>query len=143
MAAPDTLVSDAERERAADRLRTAAGEGRLTTEEFSERIDRAYAARTHGQLEEVLAGLPRAPVLSRRRRSTRERLWHLALWFVPPNLVCIGVWAAAGANGDFWPKWVLLGTGIRLVYGARRLVFNEPPGPPRLPPPPPGLGPRR
>jgi Domain of unknown function (DUF1707) len=142
MAASDTLVSDAERERAADRLRTAAGEGRLTTEEFSERIDRAYAARTHGQLEEVLVGLPKPAQPARPRRSARERLWRLALWFVPPNLVCIGVWAASGANGDFWPKWVLLGTGIRLLFGARRLVFEEH-GPPRLPPPPPGLGPRR
>jgi len=146
MSTPDTLVSDAEREGAADRLRAAAAEGRLTTEEFSERIDRAYASRTHGELEEVLAGLPRAPARARPRRSTRERLGHLVLWFLPPNLVCIGVWAATGANGDFWPKWVLLGTGIRLLYGARRLVFDEPPGPPRLPPPPgppPGFGPRR
>jgi hypothetical protein len=143
MVMPDTLVSDAERERAADRLRGAAAEGRLTTDEFSERIDRAYAARTHGELDEVLAGLPRAQAPAQPRRTTRERLWRLAVWFLPPNLICIGIWAATGANGDFWPKWVLLGTGIRLLVGARQFVSDGPARPHRLPPPPPGLGPRR
>jgi hypothetical protein len=130
--APDTLASDAERERAADRLREAAGDGRLTTEELVLRVDRAYAARTHGELDDVLTGLPSPPVRPRRRRSRRERLWHLVLGFVPVNLVCIGVWAATGAEPHFWPKWVLLGTGIRLVFGVRRIAFHQPP---ELPPP--------
>jgi hypothetical protein len=141
VAAPDTLVSDAERERAVERLRTAAGEGRLTTDEFSGRIDRAYAARTHGELETVLAGLPQLPAPRERRSWTR--LQNLALWFVPPNLVCIGVWAATGAHGDFWPKWVLLGTGIRLLYGARGFAHGPRGLPPGPPPPPPLPGERQ
>ena len=137
MATPETLASDAERERVVDMLRGAAAEGRLTTEEFSERIDSAYAARTHGELEAVLHGLPRPAVQERRR--TWRRLQHLALWFLPPNLICIAIWAATGAEPHFWPKWVLLGTGIRLLYGARGLVLGgpgPPPEPPRLPRPP-------
>jgi Domain of unknown function (DUF1707) len=37
---------DGDREAAAARLNQAAGDGRLTLQEFSERLDRAYAART-------------------------------------------------------------------------------------------------
>jgi hypothetical protein len=38
-------------------LSGAFGEGRLTTTELDERTSRALAARTHGDLEDVLAGL--------------------------------------------------------------------------------------
>ena len=34
------------------------------------------------------------------------------------NVVCILVWAFSEHHGDFWPKWVLLGT---LVMYFRRL----------------------
>jgi hypothetical protein len=47
-------ASDAERERTADQLRHAAGEGRLTVEELDERLDAAYAARTRGELEQLV-----------------------------------------------------------------------------------------
>lgn len=130
----DTLASDAEREQVAERLRGAAGEGRLTTDELSERLGRAYASRTHGELEQVLAGLPSVPARVRPRRTPQERLTRLAVWFIPPNVICISVWAVSGAHGDFWPKWVLLATGIRLLLGARRIVLG-PPAHAALPPP--------
>jgi hypothetical protein len=47
-------ASDAERERTADQLRHAAGEGRLTLEELEERLNAAYAARTRGELEQLV-----------------------------------------------------------------------------------------
>jgi hypothetical protein len=52
------LASDAERERVANLLGEAAGEGRLTLAEFSDRAGRAYASRTRGELEPLLADLP-------------------------------------------------------------------------------------
>jgi hypothetical protein len=48
-------ASDAERERTADQLRHAAGEGRLTVEELDERLEAAYAARTRGELAALVA----------------------------------------------------------------------------------------
>jgi Domain of unknown function (DUF1707)/Cell wall-active antibiotics response 4TMS YvqF len=51
-------ASDAERQMIADRLNTAVGEGRLTLEEFSDRVGSAYAARTHGELERLVTDLP-------------------------------------------------------------------------------------
>ena len=52
-----TLASDAERERVCELLSQAFGQGRLTSADLDERTSRALAARTHGDLEDVLAGL--------------------------------------------------------------------------------------
>jgi hypothetical protein len=51
------LVSDAERERVCELLNQAFSEGRLTSTDLDERTSRALAARTEGDLEDVLAGL--------------------------------------------------------------------------------------
>jgi hypothetical protein len=51
-------ASDAEREAIADRLNNAVGDGRLTLEEFSDRVGAAYAARTHGELAVLVTDLP-------------------------------------------------------------------------------------
>ena len=52
-------ASDADRERVAGRLRDHTVAGRLTTEELDERSGRAFAARTLGELDTLLADLPR------------------------------------------------------------------------------------
>lgn len=52
------LASDAERERSIALLRDAVAQGRLTLEEFSERVGRAQAARTDRDLEGLLRDLP-------------------------------------------------------------------------------------
>jgi hypothetical protein len=51
-------ASDAERERVAEALRRHHLDGRLDTEELQERLERAYAARTTGELAPLLADLP-------------------------------------------------------------------------------------
>jgi len=65
---PALRASDADRDRAVVLLRDHAAEGRLTLEEFTERMERAYLARTHDELEELARDLPAAyaPVASRR-----------------------------------------------------------------------------
>jgi hypothetical protein len=55
---PALRVSDAEREHVVQRLRHAAGEGRLTVEELAERIDTAYEAQTVPELTVLTADLP-------------------------------------------------------------------------------------
>ncbi|HEX4829562.1 MAG TPA: DUF1707 domain-containing protein [Trebonia sp.] len=52
-------VSDAEREALAAELREHYAAGRLTREELDDRIDRAFAARTQGDLDAVRRDLPR------------------------------------------------------------------------------------
>lgn len=53
-------VSDAEREAVVARLNQATGEGRLTLEEFSDRVNAALAARTQGDLDALVDDLPAA-----------------------------------------------------------------------------------
>lgn len=60
MSGPDTSrlrIGHAERERAVEVLRDAAGDGRLTLEELEGRLEQAMAARTASDLAEVLADL--------------------------------------------------------------------------------------
>jgi Domain of unknown function (DUF1707) len=51
-------ASDADRERTATLLREHHAQGRLTPEEFNDRLDRAFAAKTIGELDALLADLP-------------------------------------------------------------------------------------
>jgi hypothetical protein len=51
-------ASDAERDAVVGRLNRAVGEGRLTMDEFSGRLELAYAARTRGELDPLLRDLP-------------------------------------------------------------------------------------
>ena len=55
---PVIRASDGEREAVVAQLNDAVGEGRLTLQEFSERLDRAYAASTRGNLAPLTADLP-------------------------------------------------------------------------------------
>src|SRR5262245_46398823 len=52
------LASDDDRERAVIALRDATVEGRLTLDEFSDRVGKAELARTSTDLEQALDGLP-------------------------------------------------------------------------------------
>jgi Domain of unknown function (DUF1707)/Cell wall-active antibiotics response 4TMS YvqF len=56
----DLRASDSDRERVADVLREAAGDGRLTMEELDERLDAVYAAKTYAELEPITRDLPAA-----------------------------------------------------------------------------------
>lgn len=72
MSSPDLRASDADRDRAVGELREHTAAGRLTLEEFSERVDRAVAARTLSELDEIRSDLPSAlPAEQARRRPKR------------------------------------------------------------------------
>jgi DUF1707 SHOCT-like domain len=55
-------ASDADRDRVASLLQEHHAAGRLTAEEFAERMEAALRARTLGELDELLADLPHADV---------------------------------------------------------------------------------
>jgi hypothetical protein len=115
-------ASDAERERTATLLREHCAAGRLTPEELGERLDAAYDARTLGDLDALVRDLPAAgPPAPPRRRAldrpgARERTLHAIGQVVLINLACNAIWLATGGDGDWWPKWVLLATLIRLAF---------------------------
>jgi len=55
-------ASSADRERAVDVLKAGFAEGRLTQDEYNDRMGRAYAARTYGDLAALTADLPTGPL---------------------------------------------------------------------------------
>jgi uncharacterized membrane protein len=55
---PSMRAASADRERAVDVLKAGFAEGRLTEEEYNDRMGRAYAARTYGELAALTADLP-------------------------------------------------------------------------------------
>src|SRR6185312_4608554 len=111
----DYRVSDAERERVVARLRACHAEGRLTFEEFEERVDEAYRARSASALSLALRELPAVPDSGQPVRRRRRRRFRLSGWWLRVNGICIVVWGATSIGGGlyyFWPMWVLLGTTI-------------------------------
>ena len=111
----DLLVSDADRARVTRVLREHYEAGRLTLDEFQERLDEAQKARTESQLESVLRQLPSPKLPSVSPRDTRWR--SLAVQYALVNVVAILIWLFSGAQGDFWPKWVLV---VTLILFTRR-----------------------
>jgi len=123
-------ASDADRERVVEVLRESFAEGRLTPEEFHERVDLGYAAKTLAQLAELTADLPpsggsgavapgsaRYPAapgpgvaVQRSYGSDVRRIW--TPW-ASMTIVLSTIWLLTG-NGisDYWPIWPVG------VYGA-------------------------
>jgi hypothetical protein len=58
---PELRASHDDRERAAEIIRIAAGDGRLSADELDERLEKALTARTTGELEALTSDLPAVP----------------------------------------------------------------------------------
>lgn len=86
---PATLAADADRERTLTLLRDATVEGRLTLDEFAERVERTELARTHADLDTVTADLPAARTgaadLPTRHRAVCARLERRGRWSLAPR----------------------------------------------------------
>jgi uncharacterized membrane protein len=55
-------ASDTDRERAVDVLKSAFAEGRLTKDEYDDRMSRIFASRTYGELAALTGDLPAGPL---------------------------------------------------------------------------------
>jgi hypothetical protein len=112
----DLRASDADRERIAERLRTATGEGRLSADELEGRIEAALGARTYAELNALVADLPEQAPRTAPRRSSRQRELRP---FLAVSILLVAIWALTGA-GYFWPVWPILGWGLFVVGPGRR-----------------------
>jgi class 3 adenylate cyclase len=72
-------VADADRDRTVTLLREHVVDGRLTLDEFSERVGRALIARTRGELEATMADLPALAVPQEETARRGVRRWHIAV----------------------------------------------------------------
>jgi hypothetical protein len=116
-------ASDAEREAMATRLRDEAATGRLEPDELERRVEAAYRAQTRAELDSLAADLP-APAPEPPSPWRSDAMRRRAAGFVTVNAVAIGVWLASGANGGFWPGWVLLVSGIGFFGVVVRAAFG-------------------
>ena len=72
-------VADADRDRTVTLLREHVVAGRLTLDEFSDRMGRALQAATRGELDSVMSDLPAAPESSTAVSARSQRRWHVAV----------------------------------------------------------------
>jgi hypothetical protein len=124
-------IGDAERDRAIASLGDHFAAGRLTAEEFDQRMDQALKARFNEDLEPLFADLPRTvepDVQSNANRRPDPHLaWSAMLWMAP--LIVIFAVVAAVVLTAPWLVWIFLWvfliTGLfrrrrRYYYGPRR-----------------------
>jgi hypothetical protein len=128
---PRIRASDADRDRVAALLREHHAAGRLTAEEFHDRMNQALEAKTLGEIDELLADLPaidlhRLPHESIGRTSHGPRQSLMpddpgGLTRFNPGTVAMGAWAVVAAalvaiwavaavvgGGTWFPWWALI-----------------------------------
>jgi Domain of unknown function (DUF1707)/Cell wall-active antibiotics response 4TMS YvqF len=77
-------ASDAERDATVERLSAATGEGRLTLEEFSQRMERATTAKTRAELDQLVADLPTGADADAAKGTVAARASAGPTWHVSP-----------------------------------------------------------
>ena len=123
---PGIRASDEDRGRTAAALGEHYAAGRLTLEEFQERLDKAYAATTLGELDRLMADLPGNDLgrLSVRRAtgpvqvpaggSVLVRRAALRFW-LSISVVVFVIWLLSGASGGPWFLWVAVLLGLLML----------------------------
>lgn len=128
-------ASDAERERVAAALRDHLTAGRLTIEEFEDRLEQAFAAKTLGDLEGLMTDLPGGDLESLKDATARrpapeaaqeplEQLspaWH-AIWrpWLAITIFFFVLWLVSGPAGGAWFVYLSLIAALVLLRRARR-----------------------
>jgi hypothetical protein len=102
-------ISDADRERAAARLREHFAEGRLSSEELDERISAALSAKTFGDVRPIMADLPDpVPVPPQARQSPPWATGPGAVFRGRPRILPLAVFALIAALVIPGAGWLFL-----------------------------------
>jgi hypothetical protein len=121
-------ASDADREIVRVLLADAFADGRLTREEYDDRLNTLYGSRTLGEVSSLVTDLvplddpPRAPapLLRADYRKRGARKWRKDVEesfaaFLVPSIICTVIWIAITGGGFFWPAFPMLFLGLNLV----------------------------
>jgi hypothetical protein len=113
-------ASDADRDATIATLREAFAEGRLSQDEFDERLGRAHSARTYADLSHLTEDLPGAvavpsptPVVEQSSDPAKERRDLRSAWAswlgvgVLVNIIWFATWMGSGPAPYYWPIWVV------------------------------------
>ncbi|MFI7127702.1 DUF1707 domain-containing protein [Nonomuraea sp. NPDC050153] len=136
---PEMRASDADRDRVAAILREHTAQGRITMEEFNERLEQLYKSRTYGELARLTVDLPDVDL--RNRPATVPQSSPAKRAGTHPGIrAAWSAWAAASGinwviwlivsitSGDLiypWPLWVMGPWGVILLVST--LFGNQPP----------------
>ena len=128
-------ASDADREIVRTLLADAYADGRLTREEYDDRLNTLYGSRTLGEMPALVndlvpadgqaaapAPLQPADLRTRGARKWRKDVEESLAAFLVPSIICTVIWIAAAGGGFFWPAFPMLFLGINLI---RTLVQRE------------------
>jgi hypothetical protein len=120
-------ASDADRELVRTVLVDAYGDGRLTREEYDERLNALFGSRTLGELPALVADLmapdrpPAVPATphpadlrTRGARKWRRDVEESFAAFLFPSTICVAIWVLVG-GGFFWPAFPILFLGLNLL----------------------------
>ena len=127
---PRIRASDAYRDRVAALLREHHAAGRLTAEEFHERMNAALGAKTLGELDELLADLPVIDLYQLPHESMRRPPGFPHSSLVPrdsggpsdpvrfsPGTLAMGAWAVVcGALVAVWAVAAVVGAGTWIPW---------------------------
>ncbi len=117
---PNLRASDADRDATADRLRKHHTDGRLDQDDFQERLERCFAAKTVGELAELTRDLPDDTAQHQARGRTGLRLIGCLrmIPIVPIILAIVAIHLIVGVAGGLW---IL----IPLLFLARFMFFRR------------------
>jgi hypothetical protein len=109
-------ASDADRERVANVLREAAGDGRLTMDELDERLDAVYAAKTYAELEPITHDLPDAGTAQAPAPSSAARRDPARFGGTPTSSGAVAILGGFTRKGDWvvpkeFTAFMLMGGG--------------------------------
>ena len=131
---PGIRASDEDRGRTAAALGEHYAEGRLTLEEFQERLDKGYAAKTLGELDRLMADLPRTDLgrPPQRRAAGPVQVpaggstlaWRTAWRFwLAISVAAFVFWLPGSASGGPWFLWIAIPLGLLIL---RRRIARGP-----------------
>jgi hypothetical protein len=138
MARSATLrASDADRDAVADRLHTAAVEGRLEPDELEERLHAALRARTYGDLRRLVADLPATPAKWSSHGTGGLPTARLLFGVAVRSAAVVAVVAVVLAFAVFMTAWWVLWAFVFVALRTRRMCWNgsaawRPPRPRRV-----------
>ncbi|MGY1803196.1 DUF1707 domain-containing protein [Blastococcus sp. SYSU D00922] len=149
MPEPHLRAADADRAAVATVLGQHMSAGRLTVDEYDERLARVYAAKTYGELDQITADLPStdlaarpaaAPVTPQAAVPVRSGGWdrdpHSWRSWATTSLIVLVIWAATSlATWEFlyfWPVWVIGPWGAVLLAQTLTRRDDDSDGPRRL-----------
>ncbi|RVX47116.1 uncharacterized protein DUF1707 [Nonomuraea polychroma] len=125
---PEMRASDSDRDRVAAILREHTAQGRITMDEFNERLEQLYQSKTYGELAKLTSDLPDVDLRNRPAKTAKaieskdgmhsgmKAAW--GAWAMASGINWV-IWLIVSISSDGgvypWPLWVMGPWGVILL----------------------------